>query len=117
MRLTGTHATVPPRADEAAGRSGQGLRVIEQPDLLRRFLEVCPDLLWVTDHAGHLLAVGGAWPTLLGWSREELIGRPLIDLLHPEDAEAAREVLATVAAGEPLEGFEARIAHRDGSHR
>src|SRR5215212_7846806 len=45
------------------------------------------DLLCVADATGHFTSLNAAWETVLGWSREELMGRPFVDFIHPADVE------------------------------
>jgi len=55
---------------------------------------------------------------LLGWTPEELVGRSVLDIVHPDDVAAALEQLRlsreTPGAGRPLT---MRARHRDGSWR
>jgi PAS domain S-box-containing protein len=74
------------------------------------------DLLMVAATDGVLRAVNPAWTRILGWSADEVTGRNLIDLAHPDDAEDVREALAHAADDVPAR-FEARIRRRDRSYR
>jgi diguanylate cyclase (GGDEF)-like protein/PAS domain S-box-containing protein len=55
---------------------------------------------------------------LLGWTPEEMIGRPATDLVHPEDVEHALAALrrdrTNPGAGQ---GLQLRVRHRDGGWR
>ncbi|MFF5171358.1 putative bifunctional diguanylate cyclase/phosphodiesterase [Micromonospora sp. NPDC000089] len=53
----------------------------------------------------------------LGWGDDELRGRPLAELLHPDDAPAARELLAALRAGAEPPLLVARLAAGDGGWR
>jgi C4-dicarboxylate-specific signal transduction histidine kinase len=48
---------------------------------------------------------------------EELIGRKVDQLIHPDDREQARKELEGLAAGQRMRHLENRIAGRDGSYR
>ena len=53
----------------------------------------------------------------LGWSREDTIGRSLLDFVHPEDRYLAGMAIASAANGVPSERRESRWLHKDGSTR
>ena len=62
--------------------------------------------------------VSGALTTLSGYLPEERIGRSALDLIHPDDGDAVRKVVATTLltpGGRVRTGFRAR--HRDGGWR
>lgn len=48
-------------------------------------LERAPDAIFVADLAGHCLHVNLAASRLLGWSREELLGMSIADLIPPQE--------------------------------
>ena len=45
------------------------------------------DLLCTADARGYFISLNAAWENVLGWSREELTGRPFIEFVHPDDVE------------------------------
>ncbi len=74
-----------------------------------------PPLREVLDALGHAVAITDTglvvrvWNTaaeqLLGWTRDEAVGRSILDLgIAPEDLEQASELAAQVLAGRPWEG-------------
>jgi PAS domain S-box-containing protein len=54
---------------------------------LERLATLAPSLLSSTDAEGRLTYVNRAWHDLLGWHPEELLGRPLLELIHPDDSQ------------------------------
>ncbi len=75
------------------------------------------DLLCVLDQQGRLRSVNPAWTTLLGWSEAQLTGRNSEELVHPDDLAPSIGTRATLARGEPLQHFQNRMRHADGSYR
>ena len=75
------------------------------------------DMLCVADFDGKLLQVSPAWTECLGWSREELTSRPMIDFIHPDDHAATRKIREKIYAGLTVRGFENRYRRADGSYR
>jgi rsbT co-antagonist protein RsbR len=74
-------------------------------------------LLCITDTAGHFVRLNRAWERTLGWSLEELTGRPYIDFVHPDDREATM-AFATRLVEEPTgTTFDNRYLCKDGSYR
>lgn len=60
-------------------------------DLLQRLLNHSGELLIATDEAGAVVEVNAAGERLLGWTRDELLGRRLAELRHVDDREATGE--------------------------
>jgi len=82
-----------------------------------RFFELSLDLLAVADLDGRFLRVSRSFEHTLGWSREELLARPFLDLLHPEDVELAHAQLGLLARGEIAQKFELRFLCKNGHWR
>lgn len=83
-----------------------------------RFFALSLDMLCVASADGFFKRVNPAFTTTLGWSSEELLTRPFLDFVHPDDhASTLREVERQVAAGESVLQFENRYRHKDGSWR
>ncbi len=67
-------------------------RLRETADASRRYFELSRDLLCTANFDGYYVALNGAWEETLGWSREELMSRPFVEFVHPDDQErTARE--------------------------
>jgi PAS domain S-box-containing protein len=83
-----------------------------------RFFNLSLDMLCVASADGYFKRLSPAFTTTLGWSIEEMLGRPFIDFVHPDDHQATlAEVERQVVAGEPVLNFENRFQHKDGSYR
>jgi len=68
------------------------------------------------DLAGRISYVNPAFCHMVGWSREELVGRaPPMPYWPPEDGEQIERLLDRILAGQaPREGFEIRLMRRNG---
>ena len=76
------------------------------------------DLIATADFAGVFTSVNGAWEKTLGYSRDDLLGHPMIELVHPDDREATMaEHRRLSVLGEDSLNFHNRCRHRDGSYR
>ena len=76
------------------------------------------DLLATANSEGRFTSLNASWERILGWSREELMSRPLIEFVHPEDVErtVAQRGLSPYPDRE-LVGFENRFRTKDGEYR
>ncbi|HVS01269.1 MAG TPA: PAS domain S-box protein [Thermoanaerobaculia bacterium] len=86
----------------------------ERVQLQSQLLEAVGQALVATDPEGRVTFWNRAAERLYGWSREEALGRPLIGLTVPEEAQdQAAEILARSRAGESWTG-ELVVQRRDG---
>lgn len=84
---------------------------------LEAFFEMSADLFCFLDFSGHFRHLNPAWERTLGFSREELMSRPFIDFVHPDDRQRTRQQNGSVRGGERARSFENRYLTRDGSFR
>lgn len=102
------------------------LRPMEPPETRReltaadrdRFFSLSLDMLCISSGDGYFKWLNPAFSQTLGWTIEELLTRPYVDFVHPDDLTSTiREVERQVAAGEKVLHFENRYRHKDGSWR
>jgi PAS domain S-box-containing protein len=82
-----------------------------------RFFALSSDLHYIAGSDGFLRSVNVTWQSLLGFSQDELLGMPFIDLIHPDDRAATLAKLETAEHGAKIVSYENRIRRRDGSYR
>ncbi|MBE2258607.1 MAG: EAL domain-containing protein [Rhodobacteraceae bacterium] len=64
---------------------------LEQSERLHRFLvEQSPDIIYTLDRDGNFIFVNGRVEALLGYARDELLGKHYSLIVHPDDLEHAR---------------------------
>ncbi|HEX5171615.1 MAG TPA: PAS domain S-box protein [Cyclobacteriaceae bacterium] len=66
---------------------------------------------------GYFTKVNPAWENNLGWSTEELLSKPFIEFVHPDDREGTIAAASSVYDGNDLFSFENRYQCKDGSYR
>ena len=83
------------------------------------------DIMLVMDAEGIALAANPALTRILGWLPEEVAGRNVLDLIHPEDHDVVASALAGVMDLDPArpsepsaesDVFEIRCQHKDGHY-
>jgi PAS domain S-box-containing protein len=74
-------------------------------------------MLCVADTQGYFRRVNRAFERVLGWTSEELLRRPFLDFVHPEDVDATVHEISRLASGIPTASFENRYRCSDGGYR
>ncbi len=91
---------------------------VEERTLERdRLWRTSQDAFVVAALDGTYLSVSPAHERLLGWKEEDVLMKPVLDRVHPEDVERTVAEFEKLAAGLPSRGFENRMLHKDGSWR
>ncbi len=90
------------------------LRIDEQRD---RFFALALDLFCIAGKDGYLHRINPAFSRTLGWSEEELLSRPFMAFVHPDDLGATQAEFERVRSGEVATDFENRYICKDGSFR
>ncbi len=86
---------------------------------LAAILDTCDELLWECGADGTVTFVSSNVMRYLGYDANELMGRPLLHLLHPHDRVSWSRVLTAATAGEANEvrGQPMRAVAKDGTER
>jgi PAS domain S-box-containing protein len=84
---------------------------------LEELFDLTPDLLFIAGFDGYFKRVNRSFERTLGYSSRELLSRPLLEFVHPDDVQSSRDVLAHLLRGTEVIGFESRIVCADGSVR
>jgi PAS domain S-box-containing protein len=86
---------------------------------LEQFFDLALDLMVIAGFDGSFKRVNPAYERTLGYPRGELLSRPFLETVHPEDVPSVRDVFAELVAGDrdDVIGFENRVICRDGSVR
>ncbi len=126
MNVQGSHVspgTAPLDAPESLKLLDRQSRACELEQKLRdserhfqSWFQDAPVACHEVDRQGVLLCVNQAECELLGFSAEEMVGRPIWDFMAPEDREKTRTgLLQRIADEQPLVPLEREYKRRDGS--
>lgn len=84
---------------------------------MSQFFSLPIELLCILEPDGRFKRASHAWTDVLGWNEHQLLGKPITEFAHPDDAERARAEWGLVADGGRTESFELRVLSRDGTYR
>src|SRR5207244_12739402 len=82
-----------------------------------RFFNLTLDMLCVADFDGYFLRLNPSWERTLGWTVEELLARPYLEFVHPDDRASTVTEAQNLTAGAETISFENRYLCRDGSYK
>jgi PAS domain S-box-containing protein len=91
-------------------------QVAERTEDRNRMWRLSTDLMVVAGDGEIFMAINPAWTALLGWREDELIGRPMIDFIHPEDRVASDRAAQKVETGDTVLRYENRYRHKEGPY-
>lgn len=82
---------------------------------LANVLDLLLDAICVVDFGGRFVFASAACEQIFGYTPEEMVGRLMIDMVHPQDRERTLAAAAQVKAGNAQPHFENRYVRKDGS--
>jgi PAS domain S-box-containing protein len=94
-------------------KTEQALRASEER--LRTVLDKSPDGVGVVSHEGVILYANPAIASMLGYSNEELVGRRVSDVQHPEDRDRAASRIRELFMGGSERPGQYRLIRKDGT--
>jgi len=82
-----------------------------------RFFTLSLDLLCIAGRDGYFKRVNPAFSDVLGFTREELLSQPYLELVHLDDRPDTQGAAASTAFGHSVTNFENRYRTKGGSYR
>lgn len=82
-----------------------------------RFFEASIDMLCLAGRDGYFHRVNPAFERTLGFSTQEILATPFLDLIHPDDRESTQAEVVALYSGRDTIQFENRFRCKDGSYR
>ena len=84
------------------------------PAPLANVMDLLLDAICVVDAKGRFVFVSAASERIFGYAPQEMIGRPMIDLVFPEDRARTLNAVDEIVAGDHKPNFENRYVRKDG---
>ncbi len=105
--------------------SGEGILVFFQVTTQARrgqreldnFFNLSEELLCIAGLDGYFKRVNPSFERVLGYSQEELLAAPFLDLVHPDDRDRTIALMADLTQGQPAINFENRYRTKGGDYR
>ncbi|AJG19502.1 PAS domain S-box protein [Cupriavidus basilensis] len=78
-------------------------------------MDLLLDAICVVDRHGRFLSITGACESIFGYQPEEMLGKPMMDFVHPEERARTLQAVERIEAGYLQRHFENRYVRKDGS--
>jgi PAS domain S-box-containing protein len=88
----------------------------ESESVLQKFFELTLDFMCIANVQGYFLKISSTFTTVLGYPENELLGRPFVEFVHPDDVEATLAETQKLSQGYVTIQFENRYRKADGSY-
>ena len=88
----------------------------ESEERLRHFVQIVPDVIFSLSPDGRFTSLNPAFERVTGWSREEWLGEPFSQYIHPSDPQFAQSIIRRVLHLHIVPMFELRVRAKSGDY-
>ncbi|HPQ69037.1 MAG TPA: PAS domain S-box protein [bacterium] len=89
----------------------------EKTEELDRYFTSSLDLLCIADMQGYFRRLNPEWKKTLGYEFDELVDRPFLDLVHPDDLPATLDAISALSDKTEILNFTNRYRCKNGEYR
>ncbi len=83
----------------------------------KKFFDLSQEMLCIANTEGFFIKINSQFEKLLGFKESELLEKPFLDFIHPDDLEATQAEIEKLSQGHPTINFVTRFRTRDGSYK
>lgn len=83
----------------------------------QRFFDLSVDMLCLASTDGYFKTLNQAWSETLGYVDGELLQKPFVEFVHPDDRQATIDAATRIASGQKLIRFRNRYRCKDGTYK
>lgn len=99
------------------GQCHHGPVTIRQWEQANRFFEISQDLFCISNFQGQFIRLNPAWEKTLGYSVGELMSKPFVEFIHPEDRQNTIDTFSQNREGATVKKFQNRYHCRNGQYK
>ncbi|PWU23461.1 hypothetical protein C5B42_02805 [Candidatus Cerribacteria bacterium 'Amazon FNV 2010 28 9'] len=90
----------------------------ESEEKYETIFNLVPEVIYsISAPDGKFVTLNPAFESITGWKRDEWIGKPFLELVHPDDQASAKEQFFKGLSGDPIQRFQLRIRTKAGTYR
>lgn len=104
-------------ARDITSRKQAELNLKIKTEELDKYFTTSLDLLSISDISGIFLRLNPEWEKVLGYPIDEIVGKRIIDFVHPNDVDKTLEALSLLAEQKEVSNFVNRFRTSTGSYR
>ncbi|MEG3619630.1 bacteriohemerythrin [Magnetovibrio sp. PR-2] len=83
-----------------------------------QFFALSQDMMCIAGRDGYFKTLNDQWTNILGWSSEEIVAKPFIEFVHPDDVKKTNAIFKQhVENGLPILDFQNRYLCKNGEYR
>lgn len=83
-------------------------------DSFSEYIDLLLDAICVVDETSHIIYVSNGAHRIFGYPAEEMIGKRMLDFLHPDDQQKTQQSIESVMQDKQVIDFENRYIRKDG---